>query len=211
MQDWTEHTRRTYDTVAASYARLVPDTSYEAPGDLAMIEHFVAELPGSASVLDAGCGTGRMIAHIRSLTPDLVVHGVDLSTAMVAEARASHPDAVIDVADLAGLPYSDAEFDGILAWYSIIHTPPTQVPTILAELRRVLRPSGRVLLGFQAGTGERNATRAYGHEVELHAFLHSVESVAAAATDAGLTVRTQRERPPRSGESHAQGFVLAQR
>lgn len=70
-QDLKSQTRRTYDTVAASYARMLPDTSYEAPLDLAMIDYFAAQLSTNASVLDAGCGAGRMLAHLTALSPSL--------------------------------------------------------------------------------------------------------------------------------------------
>ena len=99
-QDLESQTRRAYDIVAASYARMLPDTSYEAPLDLAMIDHFVAQLPTDASVLDAGCGAGRMLAHLAALSPSLRLEGVDLSPAMVAEARTTHPGLKIAVGEL---------------------------------------------------------------------------------------------------------------
>ncbi len=210
-EDWIPRTRAMYDLVAESYARILSDTRYEAPLDLAMVEEFVVQLPADARVLDAGCGAGRMLTYLARVNPSLRLEGVDLSPAMVAQAQARHPEITISVGDLAALEYPDDEFDGVLAWYSIIHTPPHTVSAIMAELRRVLRPGGRVLLGFQAGTGVRTNTRAYGHEVDLHAFLHNVGDIAAAAESVGLTPVATLERSPRPDESLAQGFVLATR
>lgn len=53
-------TRKAYDVVARSYAKFLPDVSYEAPLDLAMIEHFVAQLASggrvkSPSITSAPC------------------------------------------------------------------------------------------------------------------------------------------------------------
>lgn len=210
-QDLKSQTRRTYDTVAASYARMVPDTLYEAPLDLAMIDYFVAQLSTNASILDAGCGAGRMLAHLTALSPSLRLQGVDLSPAMVAQARTTHPGLKIVVGELADLGYPAAEFDGVLAWYSVIHTPPHEIEAVLSELRRVLRPGGVLLAGFQSGTGERSSTRAYGHEVDLRAFLHRVEDVAGAAEALGFRIVARLERAPRESERHPQGFVLAER
>lgn len=207
----TAQTRDAYDVVAAQYAQLLPDTRYEADLDLAMIGHFVQQLGGPAEVLDAGCGTGRMIGHLHSLGGDLTVTGVDLSPAMLDRARAAHPDTVLLEGELARLPVDDAQFDGVLAWYSIIHTPPHDLDAAFSEFFRVLRPGGLVLLGYQVGIGDRIPSRPYGHDVELRAFLHHTPYVAAALTSSGFAVDTRLDRAARSDEQHAQGFVLARR
>lgn len=87
-QDLLSRTRDASDVVAANYARMLPDASYEAPLDLAMFDHFLAQLADKARVLDAGCGAGRMLTHVAILKPSLCLEEVDLSPAVVAEARA---------------------------------------------------------------------------------------------------------------------------
>jgi len=201
--------RQAYDLAAANYAEVLPDTRYESEVDLALIRLFV-ELVGDGRVLDAGCGTGRITAYLRSLHPSLGIAGVDLSPEMLREARLAVPDVEFVEGDLAALPFGDASFDGVLAWYSTIHTPSGDLPTVFAELRRVVRPGGAVLLGFQAGSGERLITHAYGHDLDLVAYLREVDAVASGLTDAGLTVHTRLERGRRADyEKHPQGFVLA--
>jgi SAM-dependent methyltransferase len=214
VDDLRRQTRDGYDVVASDYARLLPDTRYEAAPDLAMVDHFVTGLvatSATARVLDAGCGTGRMMGRLQALGPSLEVVGADLSSAMVSQARAAHPARQIDVADLNDLPYDGASFDGVLAWYSIIHTPPHALGPVLRELARVLRPGGQLLLGYQAGTGDRRLDRPYGHDVELHAFLHHTPYVRSALESAGLAVATVLDRGARPGEPYAQGFVIATR
>lgn len=206
-----ETTKAFYDAVALQYAQLLPDTAVEPAIDLAMIAHFAAELGEGARVLDAGCGTGRMIAHLHSLGSGLSVTGLDLSPQMLEQARAAHPEARLVEGELAAMPFAEGEFDGVLAWYSIIHTPPHELHRVLGECRRVLRPGGVALLGYQAGTGERSAPGAYGKDVELHAYLHHSPYVAAALEAAGLRPIARLDRDARAGERHAQGFVLAQR
>ena len=206
-------TKAAYDTVAVRYAEVLPDTSFEAELDLAMIRHFIAELGDAAParILDAGCGAGRMITHLRSMNGSHDVSGVDLSSAMVRLARSAHPDLVITEGDLAALPFDDEQFDGVLAWYSIIHMPPQELASVFGEFRRVLRPGGSLLLAYQAGTGERTLSRPYGHDIELRAFLHHTPDVASALIDAGLVMRTRLDREARTSERHAQGFVIAVR
>ncbi|MFB2582731.1 class I SAM-dependent methyltransferase [Herbiconiux sp. P15] len=205
--------RAAYDTVAESYARLLPDTGYESDLDLAMVRRFVESIRerGGDSVLDAGCGAGRMVAHLAGLDDSLTIRGVDLSPGMLAVARRAHPEVVFVEGELAELPVGDDEVDGVLAWYSIIHTAPEGLPAVFSEFARVLRPGGSVLVGFQRGAGERWIARPYGHDVELSAYLHDTAGVAAALVEAGFAIDTVLDREPRPSERLAQASLLATR
>jgi ubiquinone/menaquinone biosynthesis C-methylase UbiE len=207
-----DRTRRFYDTVATAYAEMIPDTRYESAIDLAMVRDFVDLLPDDhKDVLDAGCGTGRMIGHLHALDPQIVPTGLDLSPAMLDVAKTAHPGIRFVEGSLAELPFDDGSFAGILAWYSIIHTAPHDLARVFEDFRRVLRPGGLALIGFQSGVGERTAQGAYGHDIELHAHLHDEVSVSAALESAGLTVDTRLTRGPRDWEHLPQAFVLARR
>ncbi len=157
--DYTD-VRHAYDTVASDYAERLPDTRAETALDLAMVDAFVAAVlqrrcrPATAPVLDAGCGAGRMSAHLAAR--GVQVRGVDLSPGMVEMARRDHPTLDFTVGSLDELPCQDGEFAGVLLWYSIIHTPPAGLDRVLAEAVRVLRPGGHLLVGFQSGTGTRD-------------------------------------------------------
>ncbi|HKT56786.1 MAG TPA: class I SAM-dependent methyltransferase [Microbacterium sp.] len=202
-------TRLAYDTVAPDYAAQLPDASFEAPLDLAMIGEFVRRLPATAHVLDAGCGTGRMLRHLAAIAPSLRLEGVDLSPGMVAQALAASPGAPIIVGDLASLPHGNAAVDGVLAWYSLIHT--AVLAPVLTELHRVLRPGGLLLTGFQSGSGQRRVERAYGHDVEARLFLRRPQEVADVARAAGFEVLVSLERAPRDVERDPQGMLLLRR
>ncbi|WP_045823503.1 class I SAM-dependent methyltransferase [Williamsia herbipolensis] len=197
-----------YDAVADSYVEIVPDASFEADSDLRLISEFVEMLPGR-EVLDAGCGGGRMITHLESLNDRLVIDGVDLSPRMVDHARRAHPTRRIRRGNLTELPYPDSSVDGVLGWYSIIHTLPDALDRTLREFARVLRPGGVLLTGFQAGDGPRVIAGAYGCDVTMPAHLHRAHDVAERMRHVGLLPVTVVERAPRSVDAHPQGFVLA--
>lgn len=205
-------TRVAYDTVADVYADAFPATEPEQPVDLAMIDHFVALLGDAPRVLDAGCGAGRMLAHLaaRGCRPE----GVDLSPEMVRRARADHPAYRCTVGSLTALDEPDEEFDGVFSWYSTIHTPDDDLDQVLAELVRVLRPGGHVLLAFQVGEGMRvvgQGFAALGHHVVMHRYHRGVTDVASRLERLGLSVTARMERGPLGAEADPQAVVIARR
>lgn len=203
--------RRAYDTVAEDYSRSLPDLRAEQPLDLAMIAHWAELLPGPR-VLEAGCGAGRLLPHLAGLGLD--PQGVDLSPEMVRRARADRPAWPVQVADLAALPFADATFDGVIAWYSTIHTPDADLPAVIAELARATRPGGAVLLASQAGTGSHDAGASYrrrGHDVELIRYRRDADALAAALQPAGLVEHTRMQRAAVRSEPDAQAVVIAVR
>lgn len=202
-------TRATYDTVAESYARLIPDLRAESALDRALLETFAREVRGKGPVLEAGCGAGRMTAHLAGL--GLEISGVDLSPRMVGVARRTYPGLRFEVGSLTALDVADGALAGVLAWYSLIHLPPAELPAALAELARVLAPGGRLLAAFQAGDEHRAMTTAYGHPVSCDVWRLPPERVAALVEEAGLEVTTRLVRAPEGRERVPQAGLLARR
>ncbi|MGO4805287.1 class I SAM-dependent methyltransferase [Arthrobacter sp. 2MCAF15] len=200
--------RSAYDTVAEAYSTALPDTSFEAPLDLAMVDHFAAHMRATADrlVIDIGCGAGRMSSYLSH--SGLNVSGIDLSPEMVRVSQRLHPELRFEVGELTDLPAADASADGILAWYSIIHSPLATLPAIAREFWRVLRPGGSALIAFHAGSGNRIIDRAYGHDVQLRAELHAPDDVALRFTEQGFEMRAQLVRTPRTTEKHPQAAIL---
>jgi SAM-dependent methyltransferase len=95
-------------------------------------------------ILDAGCGAGPLSAALRDR--GAVMSGFDLSAAMIELARRRlGEDADLIVADLAEpLPYADAAFDDVAASLVLHYLEDWTGP--LAELRRVLKAGGRLIL-----------------------------------------------------------------
>lgn len=206
--------QRAYDTVAGTYADYFTDASAESPLDRAMVDAFAAAVTDTddrGAVLDAGCGAGRMSRYLADR--GCAVQGVDLSPGMIEMAQRDHPDLEFAVASLTDLPFPDDTFAGVMVWYSAIHTPPEGQPQIFAEVARVLRPGGHVLVGLQSGEGTRDVSTAYarfGHDIELERYLYTADEVAALAAEVGLTEVARMVRRPREGERDDQAALLAQ-
>lgn len=206
-------TRAAYDRVAADYADLLRDHLAGSPVDRAVLGLFaeLVRVDGGGPVADLGCGTGRITAPLHDL--GLEISGMDLSPGMVAVARAEHPHLRFSVGSLAAPDLDDGALAGAVCWYSLIHTPPAEQPAVLAELARVLRPGGHLLLAFQVGGDERvRLEQAYGHDdLGYDVFRLDPDRVADDADAAGLEVTTRLRREPVPPEPQRQGYLLARR
>jgi SAM-dependent methyltransferase len=189
-----DETRTAYDAVALDYAARLRDALAEDPYDRAMLGLF-AELVGAGCVLEAGCRPGRITAHLAGLGLD--ASGIDLSPEMISVARRDHPGPRFSVGALTSLDVPDASLDGLVAWYSVIHTPPASQPAVFREFRRVLAPGKHLLLAFQVGADHRvRLEQAYGHPIALDTYRLSPDRVAADLVDAGFEMRVVQIRQP---------------
>jgi ubiquinone/menaquinone biosynthesis C-methylase UbiE len=105
--------------------------------------------PGEA-VLDVGCGTGSLaIAAARRVGERGVVHGVDPSPELIGRARKKARRAGVDVAFAVApgeeIPLEDSSFDVVLSTLVFHHLSHDALRASVAEIRRVLKPGGRML------------------------------------------------------------------
>jgi SAM-dependent methyltransferase len=96
---------------------------------------------GRHAALDVGCGTGLVDRHASS---SFELHGVDVSPAMVEQARAANPEVEYAVSEPRRLPHPDARFDLAFAVCVLHHVERADRLPLLREMRRVVRPGGLV-------------------------------------------------------------------
>ena len=143
-----------FDRYADSYDALHRDSvrfSGEEPGYFAAykVDH-IAERLGNLTVapriLDFGCGVGGSIAYLRSRFPQARLHGLDVSGESLALAARAHPDVDFGQIDGGKLPLADGSIDVAMAACVYHHIAPSERAHWTAELRRVLRPGGRLFV-----------------------------------------------------------------
>ncbi|MFI8194360.1 class I SAM-dependent methyltransferase [Streptomyces sp. NPDC085946] len=98
--------------------------------------------PGARSLLDVACGTGIVTRRLAAGRPGLRVTGVDLASAMIRQAAARLPGAVVR-ADSRRLPFRDGAFDAVgSVWLLHLAASDEDARTVVGECARVLRPGG---------------------------------------------------------------------
>ncbi|SDM57103.1 class I SAM-dependent methyltransferase [Allokutzneria albata] len=132
-----------YDTFGEDYAAETENSLINAYYTRPAIVDLAGDVAGR-HVLDAGCGSGPLFESLRER--GAIVTGFDSSATMVELARRRlGEDAALQVADISRpLPYPDSAFDDVIVSLVLHYLEDWSAP--LAELRRVLKPGGRLIL-----------------------------------------------------------------
>lgn len=194
-----------YDSRAAEYVAIGGRIEQMDERDVALIRRWRDETPGS--LLDAGCGPGHWTQLLRD-GGSRDAGGLDVSAEFLRFARENHPGLRFQLGSFDQLPQREASVGGILAWYSLIHTDPDEIPAVLTEFARVLVPGGSLLLGFFAGAPREP----FDHAVTT-AWYWSADVLEELLADAGLDVVFREAREREAGEISARphGALIARR
>ncbi|MFD5137847.1 class I SAM-dependent methyltransferase [Streptomyces sp. NPDC058378] len=206
-----DRTRTAYDGIVELYASMFADQLETQPFARSMIGTFAELVRGTGNLrtADVGCGPGHLTAMLDGLGLD--AFGLDLSPAMVDHARRAHPALRFDEARMGAMPVEDGALGGVLAHYSMIHTPPEELPALLAEQFRVLAPGGLILVSFFGTDGAaQNEPVRFDHKV-APAYCWPVDRFAGLLAGAGLPPFARLVHDPASERGYLDTHLLARR
>jgi SAM-dependent methyltransferase len=200
-----------YDSFAEAYSADNDSNLFNAHYERPEVLRLAGDVSGRR-ILDAGCGSGPLMQALGH--KGAVVTGLDSSAAMVDLARTRlGEDADVHVADLAApLPFPDAEFDDVVASLVLHYLEDWAGP--LAELRRVLKPGGRLILSVihpsiyaivypdadYFALTEYSEDYTFGGQTAVLTFWHRpLHAMTDAFAAAGFRIAAVSEPPPASG------------
>ncbi|MEV7558372.1 class I SAM-dependent methyltransferase [Streptomyces sp. NPDC089795] len=206
MAEHQDETGAAYDGVVELYASLFADRLETQPFARAMLTTFAELVRGTGNLrtADVGCGPGHLTALLHDLGLD--AFGIDISPGMIDHARRARPALRYDRARMEALPFQDRALGGVMAHYSMIHTPPGELPALLAEQARVLARGGLLLVSFFATDGPEPVR--FDHKV-TPAYSWPVDRFAELLAGAGFTTFARLIHDPASERGFLDAHLLA--
>jgi len=189
-----------YDAVADEYVRRISGELEHKPLDRQLLDRFAKQMQAIGPVCDMGCGPGHVARYLNER--GVQVTGVDLSPVLVHHARRLNPAIEFTRGDMRSLDFDEGAWGGIVAFYSIIHIPRSDVPAVLLEMKRVLRPGGLLLVAFHIGADILHLDEWWGQNVSVDFVFFQPDEMAAYLKSAGFLVREIVERDPYPGVEH---------
>lgn len=200
-----------YDAVADEYVRRISDELEHKPLDRALLDRFAAATRDRGPVCDLGCGPGHVARYLKERGVDVV--GYDLSTKMVDAARLLNPEINFHQADMTALDHADESWAGLIAFYSIIHLPRSEIRQTMREFHRILQPGGLLLLAFHIGEEAMHLDDWWERKVNLDFFFFRPEQMARDLQAAGFAIEEIIEREPYPEVEHQsrRAYIFARR
>jgi len=183
-----------YNQAADVYTDAFYHELQKKPFDLNLLNQFKNQLTTGSRVCDLGCGPGHVTAYLAHI--GLEPTGLDLSKNMICIAKEKNPSIPFETGDMMNLSFPDKIFNGITAFYSIIHTEPGLLGNIFNEMYRVLASEGILLITCHVGTGEIQMDNWFEQGVKYHCYLHRPEELTKELSMAGFKdIRIQVRKP----------------
>lgn len=187
------HVESSYNKVAQEFATQVFNELQYKPLDRELLNRFAIRVKDIGLTCDIGCGPGQVARYLWE--QGVRVCGLDLSPAMVEQARRLSPGIEFRTGNMLALDVASDSWAGITAFNSIIHLTRNEVAQALREFWRVLLPGGLLLLAFHLGDHTLHVDEWWGIPVNLEFIHFRSPEIADYLRLAGFEVEATFERP----------------
>jgi len=167
-----EKTRKSFNLAAEKYYELFKDEMEQKEYDRVLLDRFASDFDSRSVICDVGCGPGHITRYLSDKGLDIL--GVDISEKCIEIARRENPEMRFHIMDMARLDIADESIDGIVSFYSIIHTPKRFMRVLFCEFNRVLKKGGKILVVVKKGEEEGYVDELEGFKTSLY-FAHFTE------------------------------------
>jgi len=165
-----------FDELAGDHDRLVREDKTKYPDydeALRLIVKRAAPVRGERG-LDIGTGTGNLAGLC--LEAGAAMAAVDQSKEMLKACRRKFPEVETRLGNFLALPYLDGRFDFVVSSFALRHLTGSQILLAVQEMRRVLKPHGRICIADLMTIGESGACGSSETGLPLPALLDALET-----------------------------------
>lgn len=185
--------RTSYDRVAGAYTEAIFHELENKPFDREILTRFAGSA-GGGRLIEIGCGPGQVSRFLRD--QGATISGVDLSPAMVEQARRFNPDIPFAIGDMTALALENGSIGAIVAFYAIVNLAAEMRQTAFREMARVLTPGGHLLLSFHIGDEVINPKEMWGKPVKMSFYMLDPEMIRAELEREGFAIEELTIREP---------------
>ena len=148
MKDIIKKTIETYNQIAKIYADYTFNRLFQYH-----LNEFISLIPKDAKILDIGCGSGRDVQYF--LDYNLNPTGIDISHEMINEAKTRVPNGDFKKMDMRNLKFKENTFDALWACASLLHISRKELPKVLQNLNKIIKPNGILFIALKEGEGSK--------------------------------------------------------
>jgi len=146
MDNYKEETKKTYDKYSSDF-----DLKFKKHFDgylLSFANFFINNLSGK-DVLDLGSGPGNHAVYFKEKGLDVLC--LDISEKMIEKCQEKGLKGI--VGDIESLSLDD-RYDGIWAYAALLHVPRKNIPSVVSNIAKLLKPKGFLAIAVKEGVGE---------------------------------------------------------
>jgi ubiquinone/menaquinone biosynthesis C-methylase UbiE len=208
-EDYNAESVASFDKLAQRYAENFFDLrDYDR-----FYQGLIESLPdGPFRLLDLACGPGNVAAFVRRARADAQILCVDKSAAMLAAAQQRLPGIATQQADCRNLSSLPPSFDAAAFCFGLSYFNDEDARQVLAELARLLRPGGSLLLSTISGHPADSGVKLSSSGDRVHMFYRHPDTISACLNDAGFAVlRLDRVASPANASQETVDVVVLAR